>query len=158
MSQELNDILLSWINEHGERTVGKKYGNEVVRIPIRDRKNLFRHLVKTLIDDLKWDKDSFKLSVTETIVKSCFPSEDIPYDNASRKRGLAAARSDLTLVVNEFFGKKGSIAETPSNKEYDPGKHAPIAQPLDRSILADAPKPNTDKDTAIGNLLGFTDE
>jgi hypothetical protein len=158
MSQELDDILLSWKNEHGERVRGKKYDNEIIRIPIRDRKDLFRHLVKTLIDELKWDKDSFQPSVIENILKSCFPPEDVSHDKVARKRGFASARGELALVINEFFGKKGSKAEIPSNKEYDPGKHKPIAPPLDRSVLADAPKPNTDKDSVMDKFLGFTDE
>lgn len=161
MEFDLIDTITDWMNEYGDRRTSKKYGTEYIAIPIQRRKELFRHLVQTIKDRGK-EKEYFRPTVLDTIVKSCFPPEEVAYDAKKRRMGIAVAKRELEFVLAEIFVQKCSIAApteyVPTSVDYDPAKHKPIAKPLDRSIFDNAPKPNTGIDKEASDILGFGDD
>jgi len=163
VENDLIDTITSWMNEYGDRRISKKYGSEYIVIPISRRKELFRHLVKTIKDQGK-EKDYFRATIMDTIVKACFPPEDVSFDRKKRNAGISTATRELQFVLAEVYKQKLSVAEQPEYvptkdyiPDYNPAKGKPIARELDRSLFDEAPKPNTTVDTEAADILGFGD-
>lgn len=157
MAFDLEETVTAWKNKYGDRRIAKKNGNEYPCIPIRERKELLRHLVFTFKNKGE-DKDFFKQQRVRTVIaEACFPP--VIYDKESRKRGYEAVWRELKEVVSEFWPDPDLIdaPERQAVEEYNPAIHS-IGKELDRSIFNDAPKPKSNVDKEAAKLLGFDDE
>ncbi|MCX9024588.1 MAG: hypothetical protein OIN85_00665 [Candidatus Methanoperedens sp.] len=153
MNQDLINAIDDWLNRWGEDRTSKKYGSPYKAIPIPRRRELLGYLVEDLVKTYSFTKESFRMgSVVETIVKACFPPEEICQDAKKRKNGLATVRKELTTAVFDYFNEGVKKLE-----EYNPSKHGRLAEEMDRSI----PKvelPTTGVDKEASEILGFDDE
>lgn len=157
MSFDLEDIIENWKIEHGTRTPSKKYGVYYYKIPLTEREELFKILVRTIKASGR-DREFFKLHSTQNaIATACFPP--IIYDKDSRERGYNALKSQLKSVVAEVW-KEDEGGTTPEEKakkaqEANDCSYTGPLKELDRAIFEDAPKPTTGVDEEAEKLLGF---
>ncbi len=161
MSAKLEHILDDLKVKYGTPTIGKKHGTEYHAIPKTERKNIIRHLIQTLKDQGK-DKEFLSTNEFRLIVAEwCFPDALTgTWEKRKRVNAYGSAITELRSVVAELFPEQSSVAVAPIkvDNEYDPSKHKSFGKELDRSVFADAPKPNTTVDEEMSKLLGFDDE
>lgn len=159
--ENLEAILGAVKSKLGQKCYSKKHGTEFLAIHKDDRKEAIGIVVQTLKADgmerEQFSLPSFKLRLAEWL----FPDALTQFWEKHKKRGAhEVVFRELGEVVADAFKVELIGAKAPDRvaKEYDPSKHKSFAKELDRSVLADAPKPNTAVNEEMADLLRLTDE
>lgn len=110
------DILDRWKRDYGTPRNGKKYGNEYDSIPIRERRELYKILVREIKEAGK-DKDYFTNTKREEIITHSIPS-------AKAVRGTHAewkmcARNDLRAAIVAVFDEDRSERQKADEPEVE---------------------------------------
>lgn len=165
MSARLDDILDKLKVEYGKEGTSVKHGTTYYAIDKKERKSILAILIQTLKDN-EWTLE--RLSTNEfrvAVATWCFPDAlTDTWPNKKRVSAYASATQDLRTVVAQLFDEtKLSKAPEPSptqsrvegQNEYNPSIHKSFAKELDRSVLAEAPKPNTGVNEEMAEFLGL---
>jgi hypothetical protein len=156
----VQEILDTLVKEFGEKRVSKKHGTEYFCIPKTQRKNIVRHLVKTLKEEGK-DKSYFAQNeLKKFIIEASFhPAATKHWNSEMRDGARNTVLRELREIVVEFwpsnFEKAVEVLSPNATEQYNPAIHGRLGKPIDTSIANDEPVPEVIIDEEAARLLGF---
>lgn len=177
---ELDDVLFAWLD-----TCGITVRNSVC-VPITGRKDLYKHLIKTLVESYQVSKEDLKGKVYRKIEEKSMPANSAKdkawKKNVSTDWGLAInAMFPITILMHDSTNDAVQPVVEPvvyqksptqyhvekleaANKVYTEGENTPIdlnaglKNPLDFSIFSDRPKIEYVVDEELVRMLRGIDE
>lgn len=147
---DLERLIAQWKRDYGKLVRSKKWHSEYYQIPISDRFELLKVLVKQIRDNGKIEEYFHSSSVKDKIVDACIPHEKSLSNPQSYGLFQKGARDHLKMAIVDIFSEeppKSKSEEKPFTKEFDPSSVKSIEPERDDVI-----------DPEMAELLGYNDE